>query len=166
MKWVDLRDSTNRIHASETTTGRYFILNTNRITDIKEITGGGVTKSSFQYSENPNDRREGVSYLETDHTVAQLIAHFDDTPASQAVTLSIVPYNNPWGTPCFPIRPTVDTTIGIWSIAYIDRYNPDPNKYVWVCYYKGAFKRMEVLCLIDTGSPILTSTSTTTEAEQ
>jgi hypothetical protein len=159
-KWEDLRDSSNRIHASESTSGRYFILNTNRITDLKDLSTLAVARSSFQYSENPGDRREGLSYIECDHSAAQIIAHFDDVPASQAVTLPIVPYNHPWGTPHFPIRPTVDTTVGIWSIAIVDRYNPDPNHYVWVTYYKGSFKRMEVLTLIDIGWPTLTSTTT------
>ena len=162
--WQDVRDSSNRIHASEHTTGRQFILNTNRITDVKDMSTIAVVRCSFYYSDNPASRREGLSYLEVGLSAAQLIAHFDDVPASQAVTLAIVPFNSPYkGNPVFPMRTPVNTTIGIWSIAYVDRYNPDPNNYVWVCYYKGSFKRMEVLCQIDTGYPTLTTTTTDAE---
>ena len=57
--------------------------------------------------------------------------------------------------------PNIDTTVGIWSIIYITRYNPDPSNYVWVAYEKGSFKRMEVLCSLDIDIyPTLTSTTT------
>ena len=166
--WQDLRDSSNRICEREETapaTGRLFILNTNRITDIRDLSTLAITRCSFQYADNPADRREGLSYVECGLSAAQLTAHFNDVPPSYAITLPIVPYNNPWGSPHFPLRAPVDTTVGIWSIAYVDSYNPDPNHYVWVCYYKGAFKRMEVLCDLTkwTGYPSLTTTTTTTE---
>ena len=167
-KWQDSRDSSNRISAMEdrgiggSVLGRYFILNTNRIVDLKDLSTLVVPRSSFLYYDNPFDRRENASYVECDHSAAQIIAHFDDVPASQAVTLPIVPHNQPWGTPYVPLRTPVNTTVGIWAIAYVDRYNPDPNHYVWVCYTKGAFKRVEVLCSIDIGWPTLTSTTTAT----
>jgi len=166
-KWQDVRDSSNRISASEEDTGRQFILNTNRITDVKDLSGLAHARCSFYYSENPASRREGLSYIECDHSAAQLIAHFDDVPASQAITLPIVPYNSPYkGNPCFPFRTPVNTTIGIWSIAYVDRYNADPTHYVWVCYYKGAFKRMEVLTSLDADYyPTLTTTTTDAQGE-
>jgi hypothetical protein len=159
-EWTDLRDSSNRISASEATTGRQFILNTNRISELKDLSGLAKAKSSFHYSENPGDRRESLSYITCDHSAAQIQSHFDDTPAHQYVTLAICPYNHPWGTPNFPLRTPVNTTIGVWSIAIVDRYNPAPNTYVWVTYYKGSFKRMEVLCSLDIGYPSLTSTTT------
>ena len=169
-KWEDSRDSSNRICAREKTntfpTGRYFILNTNRIVDLVDLSTLTEAKSSFYYYDNPFDRRENRSYVECDHSAAQIIAHFDDVPASQAVTLPIVQHNQPWGMPYFPLRATVDTVVGIWAIAYVDRYNPDPNHYVWVCYTKGAFKRVEVLCTIDIGWPTLTSTTTATTRDQ
>jgi len=167
-KWQDVRDSSNRISGMERTTGRQFILNTNRISDLKACTvaANGQIHSSFYYSDNPGSRREGLSYLEVDHTVNEIIAHFNDVPASQAITLSIVPFNSPYkGNPCFPFRTPVDTTIGIWTIALVDRYNPNPNHYVWVTYYKGSFKRMEVLALLDYGYPTLTTTTTGLQGE-
>ena len=159
LSWVDCRDSSNRISKKEASTGRDFILNTNRITNLKAVTVSGVVRSTFQYSDVLGDRRENVSTIICDHTVAQIIAHFDDVPTSNAITLPIVPHNQPWGGPRFPLRATVDTTIARAAIAYVDRYNPDPNNYVWVCYQKGSFKRMEVLCSIDI-YPTLTTTTT------
>jgi hypothetical protein len=157
--WASSRDSSNRINASERTSGRQFILNTNRISDLKDLSTLAITKCSFLYADVIGDRRENFSYVECDHSAAQIISHFDDVPASTAITLPIVPYNNPWGSPCFPLRTPVDTTIARAAIAYVDRYNPDPNNYVWVCYQRGSFKRMEVLCSIDI-YPTLTTTTT------
>jgi hypothetical protein len=157
--WVDFRDSSNRISKKEATLGRQFILNTNRITNLKAKTVSGHVRSTFQYSEIIGDRRENVSTIICDHTVAQIISHFDDVPSSTAITLPIVPYNQPWGSPKFPLQTPVNTTIARAAIAYVDRYNPDPNNYVWVCYQKGSFKRLEVLCSIDI-YPTLTTTTT------
>jgi len=166
-KWQDLRDSSNRISKGEATTGRLFILNTNRITDVKVLT---ATTSSFLYADNPSDRRESVSYLECDYSQAEIEAIIDDTPHSQALTLPFVPKKEPWGSPCYPLRTPVDTTIGIWSVTYFTAYNPDPANYCWLCYYKGAFKRIEVLVnyslddirdIVETGTTTSTTTTTT-----
>jgi len=170
-RWRDIRDSSNRISASEENTGRDFILNTNRISEVVAATDPNhpEIKSKFFYSDNPNSSREGLSEVWTSHTVAEITAHFDETPASQAITLPICPYNSPYkGNPVFPLRTPIDTTIGIWSIAYIDRYNPDPTNYVWCCYYRGGFKRLEVLTSLDDSNyyPTLTTTTTSTTTEQ
>lgn len=167
-KWQDVRDSSNRISAGEATTGRLFILNTNRVSDIRDLSTLAIAKCSFYYSDNPASRREGLSYLEVLLSAAQVAAQFDVSPASQAITLPMCPYNSPYkGNPVFPLRTPINTTIGIWSIAYVDRYNPDPNNYVWICYYRGSFKRMEVLVSLDVDMyPTLTSTTTSTTTEQ
>jgi len=167
-EWRDIRDSSNRISAREATTGRLFILNTNRISDVKDLSVLAVARCSFLYSDNPGSRREGLSYVECNLSAAQLIAQFDYVHASYAVTLPVCPWNNPYkGNPVFPLRTPVNTTIGLWSIAYVTRYNPDPTNYVWVCYYKGSFRRMEVLVSLDVDMyPTLTSTTTSTEERQ
>jgi hypothetical protein len=164
--WRDARDSSNRVHASENN-GRLFILNTNRISDVRDLSVLAVSRSSFYYSDNPGSRREGLSYVECNLSAAQVIAQFDVSPASQAITLPIVPYNSPYkGNPVFPFRTPINTTIGLWSIAYVTRYNPDPSNYVWVCYYKGSFKRMEVLVSLEVDMyPTLTSTTTNEQGE-
>ena len=171
-RWDDIRDSKNRISAGEKNNGRDFILNTNRISDLVVATDPDQPEiqSRFYYSDNPASRRESLSTIWCSHSVAEIEAHFDDVPASQAITLPICPYNSPYkGGPAWPLRtPAIDTTIGIWAIAYIDRYNPDPNNYVWVCYYRGGFKRMEVLTSLDDSDywPTLTSTTTSTTSDR
>jgi hypothetical protein len=167
LKWEDIRDSSNRVATIEHW-GRLFLLNTNRVSDVKDLSTLTVPKCSFNYSDNPGSRREGLSYIECNLSAAQMIANFDVVPASQAITLPIVPYNSPYkGNPCFPFRtPNINTTVGIWSICYVTRYNPDPSNYVWVCYYKGSFKRMEVLCSLDVDVyPTLTSTTTNAQGQ-
>jgi len=97
-------------------------------------------------------------------------AIIDDTPLHQYLTLPFVPKHEPWGSPMFPLRTPVDTTIGVWAVTYFTKYNPDPANYCWLCYYKGAFKRIEVLVnyslediedIVETGTTTSTSTSTT-----
>ena len=137
--WRDQRDSSNRVAPLD---GAYreFILNTNRISDLIDLTTvADGPKCRFNYSDNPADRREGLSVVECLLQPSQIIAYMDTAPASQAVTLGIHKFNN-------IDKEEIDTTIGVWSIAYVDRYNPSPDTHVWVVYYKGAFKRMEVLC--------------------
>ena len=78
--------------------------------------------------------------------MAEIIAYADTAAHTNAITLPIYPHNDPWGTPYFPLRDTVDTTIPWCTISYVQRYNPDPQHKVWVVYDKGSFKRVEVLC--------------------
>ena len=162
--WRDVRDSSNRISASEAATGRWFILNTNRVTDVVDMSTLAVPRCSFYYSDNPASRREGLSYIECAMSSAQVAAQFDVAPVSNAVTLAICPYNNPYkGNPVFPLRTPINTTLGIWSIAYVTLYNPDFH-YAWVCYYRGSFKRMEVL--VNIGDTVMYPTLTTTTTEE
>ena len=169
-EWRDIRDSSNRIHASETATGRDFILNTNRVSDITAVTNHPYAQCKFFYSENPGSRREGLSEIWTSDSVADVSDYFDDVPGSNAVTLPICRYNSPYkGNPVFPLGDIVNTTVGLYSIAIVDRYNPAPNDYVWITYYKGSFKRMEVLCSIHSDlypNLTTTTTSTTTRGDQ
>ena len=57
-KWVDQRDSTKRVHKRDGS-GRWFLLNPNRFTDIKDLTLLAIAKSSLLLSDNHRDRREG-----------------------------------------------------------------------------------------------------------
>lgn len=141
--WEDERDSSNRVsELDESTEGhRDFVLNPLFITDLKSHALG----SEFKYSDNVGDRKERYSRVVCDKTVAQIVTYLDTTPHSNAITLPIYPHANPWGSPFFPLRSTVDTTI-LWStIAYVVRYNPDPVRKCWIVYDKGSFKRVEVL---------------------
>lgn len=164
-KWVDLRDSTKRVHARDiwSLTYREFYINPNRISDLK-VHGTG---SSFLFSDNHRDRRENNSYMETNSTVAEVIAARDEATASLMVTLPFCPKNDPAKTP-------VDTTLDIEDIAYFDRYNDDPDNFVWLVYNRKAFKRVEQLVslsmeqaedVVETGTTS-TTTTTTTSTEQ
>ena len=94
LKWSDVRDSSNRVAKIEDN-GRLFILNTNRVSDIKDLSTLTVPKCSFYYSDNPGSRREGLSFLEINLSAAELIAEFDTVPASQAITLPYCPVQQP-----------------------------------------------------------------------
>lgn len=162
-KWVDLRDSTKRVHARDiwALAYRWFILNPNRMTDIKATDSG----SSFLFSDNHRDRREANSFVECNSTVAELRTAYDTACFSNFVTFGFYPKNDPTRTP-------VDTTIDIDDIAYFDDYNdPDYPDCCWLVYNRKAFRRVEQLInvsftdvpdIIETGT---TSTTTTSEAE-
>ena len=146
--WSDSRDSKNRVttldHSPQNK--RLFVLNPYFISDLKAYTlPSGATGSIFRYSDNIGDRREGPSTIICDKTVSQIIAYADTAPNSTAITLPIYPHAEQWGTPKFPLRTPVDTTIRWASIAYADRYNPDPENKSWVVYDRGSFKRVRVL---------------------
>lgn len=135
----ETRDSSHRVAALDGG-NRELILNTNRISDITDIhTTSEPVKSRFFYSDNPNDRREGLAIVECYKSPAQLITLIGTSPHSQAVTLGVHKNNN-------IDAPVIDTTILVDQIAYVDRFNPSPDTHTWVCYYRGAFKRVEVLC--------------------
>jgi hypothetical protein len=137
-KWVDQRDSTKRAHKRDIWSLGYrtFLLNPSRFVDIKLH---GLAGSCFKFSDNDKDRREGTSYLETNSTVAAIIAAHNTPFFSKMITLPFYPKNNPHKVP-------VNVTLDVEDIAYFDDYN-DPNhpNCCWVVYnYKG-FKRIEQL---------------------
>jgi len=142
--WTDQRDSSNRVSQADVhgEGHRDVVLNPYFITDLQTHALG----STFKYSDNIGDRRERWSRIICNKTVAEIVAYVDTTPHTNAITLPIYPHSNPWGFPKWPLRTTVDTTIGWATIAYVIRYNPDPQHKCWVIYDKGSFKRVEVLC--------------------
>jgi len=166
-KWEDRRDSKKRVHARDIWSLGYreFLINPNRIVDLKVHDTG----SGFKFSDNHRDRREATSYMETNSTVAEIITAHDTAFHSKMVTLPFCPKNDPDRTP-------VDTTLDVEDLAYFDRYNPDPDNYVWLVYNVKAFKRIEQLVaysieqaedVVETGTTSTTSTTTdadTTEA--
>jgi hypothetical protein len=137
---------------------RWFLLNPNRFVNIK-VDGAG---SNFIFSDNHRDRRENLSFLRSNSTVAEIITAYDTDFASNFLTLPICPKNNPLLTP-------VDTTLDVEDIAYFDAYNPDPDNFCWMIYNYKAFKRVEVLVsynmdqiedVAETGTTTTTSSST------
>lgn len=156
-KWVDNRDSGKRTHKRDIFDLGYrlFLLNPNRFVDIK-VKGAG---SSFKFSDVDRDRRESTSYLESNSTVAEIIAAHDTPFHSKFITLGFYPKNNPHKIP-------VDTTLDVEDIAYFDDYN-DPNhpQCVWLVYQRKGFRRVEQLVegtLEGIEDRLETGTSTTT----
>jgi hypothetical protein len=135
--WVDARDSGNRVTTLDHATSykREFVLNPHNISDLKSHAKG----STFKFFDMFSDRRERWSDVICNKTVAQIEAIMDTAPHTNAITLPIHKNNR-------IENETVDTTIQWSQIAYVDRYNLDPEHHVWVVYAKGSFKRVEVLC--------------------
>jgi hypothetical protein len=94
--------------------------------------------SRFKYFDNPRDRRESWSTVWCNNTVAEIIAAADTDFHSNMITIPIHKHNN-------PDEATVDHTMPVEALTYVDRYNPDPANHCWICYYNAAFKRREVL---------------------
>jgi len=163
-KWVDQRDSKQRVHPRDVWALAYrlFILNPNRISDLK-VRGTG---SQFLFSDNHRDRREGNSFVISNSTVAEIEAAHNTAYFSKFTTLPFFPKNDPHRTP-------IDTTIDVEDIAYFDDYNdPDHPDCCWLVYNRKAFKRVEQLVnysflgipdILLTGT---TSTTTTTTEER
>ena len=167
-KWVDQRDSTKRSHKRDIAMVGYrrFLLNPNRFVDIKDRSTLALARSSFLFSDNHRDRREGNSYLEVNLSPAQLETAHNLAFHSKFVTLPFCPKNNPEKTP-------VDTTLDTEDLAYFDAYNdPDYPNFCWLVYNRKAYKRTEQLVaynilqiedILETGT---TSTTTTTHDDE
>ena len=163
-KWVDQRDSTKRSHKRDIWALGYrsFLLNPNRIVDLKDRSTLVLALSSFLFSDNHRDRREGNSYLEVNLSPAQIEVGHNTAFFSKFITLPFYPKNNPHKT-------TVNVTLDVDDIAYFDAYNdPDHPNFCWVVYDRKAFKRVEQLVALsieeveDIAETGTSSTTTTT----
>ena len=164
-KWVDQRDSKKRAHARDIAMVGYrtFLINPNRIVDLKDRSTLALARSSFLFSDNHRDRREGNSYVEMNLSPAQIETAHNTAFFSKFITLPFCPKNDPHKT-------TVDVTLDVEDIAYFDAYNdPDHPNFCWVVYNRKAFKRIEQLVaysleevedIAETGTTSTTTTST------
>lgn len=81
--WNRVRDASN---------GTSYVLNTNRLSNIRVKTIGGSAASSLYYFDNPFDHRDNSHYMEiSNKTVAQLKAYIDATPTNKYLALSVFP---------------------------------------------------------------------------
>jgi len=133
-KWQDSRDSGNRVCAMDLPAGRLFLLNTNCISDLMTRSGG----SKFYYNENPFDARELDTYVESDNSVDTITEAFNATASCHYVTLPIHVNNN-------INRRTINTSIPMGYLMFVNAYNPAPADASWVTYIKDGFKRTEAL---------------------
>jgi len=133
-KWQDSRDSGNRVAARDLPAGRLFLLNTNCITGLLTRPGG----CKFYYNENPLDRREVDTYVESDSSVATIVAGMNTAPSAHYMTLPIHVNND-------IVRRTVNTSIPLAFFMFANQYNPAPADASWVTYIQDGFMRKEVL---------------------
>lgn len=155
--WQRGFDSNKRVHKRDIWDNAYrlFLINPNRIVDLK-VDGTG---SMFLFSDNHRDRRENLSFVKSNSTVAEVIAAHDLAFHSNFITLNFYPKNNPHKTP-------VATTLAVEDIAYFDDYNdPDHPNAIWCVYCRKGFRRVEQLVegtLENTYDRLLTGTTSTT----
>jgi len=88
MKWQ--KDSWKRVRNS--TTGTQYLLNTNRVSDIR--INSDLTISLF-YFDNPFDYRDNGSYMVSNMTAAQLITQMDTAMSHASITIPCYVNNDP-----------------------------------------------------------------------
>ena len=139
--WKDKRDSSNRINKLDKSKVGYreFILNPERIIHLLPNGDPVVIGSKFFYSDNAVGRKESLSYLEIDESVADVKTAIDTPFTSKFYTLSVHKDND-------PAKATYDLTIQADSLVYADRYNPYSGDKTWVVFMETVFKRVEILC--------------------
>lgn len=118
----------------------YFLLNTNRMSDIKAFTHGGA-RSQFLFSQAPDDRRCSPDTISAYATVATLAGYHDSVPASKFAILPIFPAFD-------TTEATVSTMVEWKDIAYVYQTYQD----FWVdglvshaVIYENGWKRKTVL---------------------
>jgi len=139
IKWESSRDSKNHVSLAEHLPGREILLNCNR---MSEVTAKG-SDTSFYYNENPNDPKDGRSYIEIyNHSTTVLTAIAVAYPAEYRI-LPIYRDNN-------PAKATTNTAIRSADIVYADRNN-NLETQSWVVFIdaKGSRKRVLVNSAID-----------------
>jgi hypothetical protein len=132
-KWQSIRDCKGRVGAIDRASGRQFVINPNRLTDIRD----NGTGSRFLFFDNHLDHRESPSYVEASDSVDDLKMAHDDDLSYKFITLPVHRNNN-------PSRATDNIQIEADMFAYADASNADSDK-SWVTYIKEGFKRVEVL---------------------
>lgn len=131
-------------HTNYVSYGDYYLLNTNRMVDIRETTGGGTI---FEYNQAPDDHRCSPDTIETNSTLLQLNQDTDLVPQDKFATLDIFPTLD-------ITRVTVDTPVETqieWSdIALVWQTARDITYgVVHLVYYTKSWKRVTVIVDID-----------------
>lgn len=125
-------------HVNYVAWGDYYLLNTNRISDMVVNRNGDA---SFKYSQSRNDHRCSPDFIDTGSSVAVVEQWSNTAQASTDGTFPIFPNMDRTATP-------VDTTIDIDDIAMIYQTPRDVTRNIaHMVYYQEGFKR--VLCLIN-----------------
>jgi len=106
-------------------TGDEYLLNTNSLDGIRDESLLQIARSSLYYFDNPFDHRDNSHYMETNHSLAQLIAHMDLAMTHKHLTLPIFPDNDPTET-------AVDHTFKLADIAYARDITAGDDTHAWV----------------------------------
>lgn len=113
--------------------GDYYLLNTNRMVDIKDAPDG--TGTVFKYAQSPNDHRVSLDTIETNTTLLQLKTAHDDEPDHKFGTFSILPTlditraatDTPvdteieWNDIAMVYQTPRDVTLGVSHMVYYDK---------------------------------------------
>lgn len=150
-KWESHRDSRGRVPTTDRL-GRYFVLNSDRISHLTEITGG----CRFRFIDNPYDIRENYSNVESSTSFATFKTYLEPRHSSKFITLTVYRENK-------VNRSTYDIDVLTDDISFAWSYNPDPDNYSWVYYRNDTGGMMRALCdlSLDSLLDVLTTTTTT-----
>jgi uncharacterized protein (TIGR02145 family) len=138
-KYVSLEGDHQRYELAD---GDYFFLNTNRISDMVTLTGGGAR---FKYSQAPDDHRCSPDVIECNTSVADIITYADVDYPSKFVTMPIFPTND---ITRVTIDTPVNTTVEYDDIAMVYCTPRDIALNVSHCvYYRNSWQR--VTCILN-----------------
>ena len=131
-------------HTNYVSYGDYYLLNTNRMVDIRETTGGGTV---FEYNQAPDDHRCSPDTIETNSTLLQLNQDADLVPQDKFATLDIFPTLD-------ITRVTVDTPVETqieWDSIALAYQTPRDVDYgvIHLVYYDKSWKRRLVIVEMD-----------------
>lgn len=115
--------------------GSEFILNTNRINDLKTRAS---TKSKFRYNFNLYDRRESGTYMECDSSVATIVTAFSATLSADTLPFYYYPNADTTKTPVL----TYITAESI-AICYADASGASDRSFME--FYSGGGKKNTIL---------------------
>jgi hypothetical protein len=133
-KWESKRDGRGRTAALDLPTGRTFLLNPNRITNL--LSKG--TGSKFNFYDVMTSKKESPSYVESNSTPQEFRTAYDTRHVSKFVALPIYRNNR-------LINETVITRVACEDIAYFDVCNFSATS-CWVVYEIKGVKRVKALC--------------------
>ena len=136
--WNRVRDATN---------GTSYLLNTNRLCNMRDKTIGQSSGASLYFFDNPFDHRDNCHYMEiSDHSVAQIVAHVDTSLTHKYLTLTA--YGTTEGKPSMEvtsITASVSMPVGNFAFAVdvTDSYSGN-HSYVYYVDRAWRFQRVRV----------------------
>lgn len=131
-------------HAHYVSYGDYYLLNTNRMSDIKTTTAGGTV---FKYNQAPDDHRCSYDTIDTNMILANLEADANIVYGSKFAVLNIFPTLD-------ITRVTVDTPVATeieWDDIALVYQTPRDVDYgvIHLVYYDKSWKRRLVIVNTD-----------------